>query len=70
MGCCIAPNFSSTIEDAIATIIRWTRGSKLLVAGNFNAGLDDPEGTTCVEDIAAARAAAGLEDVRPLPPKT
>ena len=61
--CHITPGDALTIEDIITAIRRNTRGDKLLVAGNFNADLANPKGTAHVEEIAAALAAAGLEDI-------
>ena len=42
MGCYIAPNNDSAIEDVIAAIVSHPQGFELLVAGNFNAELDYP----------------------------
>ena len=61
MGCYIVPNDASTIEDIVAAISRRPQGAELLVNGNLNEDLDEPEGTTCAEDIFAALAASGLE---------
>ena len=41
MGCYIAPKNANTIEDVVATISRRLQGAELLVAGDFNAALDE-----------------------------
>ena len=63
MGCYFAPDDSSTIESVVAALKERPRGSKLLVTGYFNANLTDPEGYRRGEDIAAALAKEGLEDM-------
>ena len=45
MGCYIAPYYASTIEDVIAAIGKRPRRAEMLVFGNFNVGLEDPEVT-------------------------
>ena len=45
MRCYITPNDALTIEDSVAAIRRQPQGAKMLVAGNFNDDLADPEGT-------------------------
>ena len=64
VGCYIAPDNDSNIEDVVADIRRRTQGANLLVAGGFNANLDKTEGTPRAEEIAAALAAVGLKDKR------
>ena len=54
-GCYIAPGDASTIEDAVAAIIRQPRGDDLLMAEDSNTNLAEPEGTTCAEEVAAAK---------------
>ena len=49
------------IEDIVADISRRLQGGKLLVYGNFNVYLKNPEGTARAEDISSELAAAGLE---------
>ena len=45
MGCYIAPNDASTIEDVTADIRYLPCMAELLMAGNLNANLAEPEGT-------------------------
>ena len=63
VGCYLAPDDASTIYHVVVSISRQTHGAKLLVVGDFNAELDKPEGTTCMEEIAAVIATAGLKDM-------
>ena len=57
----IAPDITSTIEGIVTVISKRPRRAELLVSGNFNIDLAEPEGTSRDEDIAEALAAAGLE---------
>ena len=59
----IAPNDASTIEDIIVSIRRRTQVTKLLVAGDFNLDLAEPEGTMRAEEITASLVDSGLEDM-------
>ena len=63
MGCYIAPRNSSTIEDIAAAIRDRPYGADLLVAGNLNAKLADPEGTPRAEAIVYKLVEAGLVDM-------
>ena len=63
MGCYLAPDDTLTIESVVATLKERPRGAKLLVVGDFNVNLAEPEGDWRVEDIAAAMATEGLEDM-------
>ena len=63
VGCYISPDEALIVEDDIAAISRQPQGAELLVAGNFNADLANPEGIACAEEIDTALAAAGLEDM-------
>ena len=58
MGCYIAHDDASAIEDVIAAI-----RAVLMVACDFNADLDEPERSARAEEIAAALASAWLEDM-------
>ena len=60
IGCYIAPNNDAMVEGVISAIVKLPRRTALLVAGNFNADLDVPEGGLCKEDIAAAMTTPGL----------
>ena len=51
------------MESVIAALKERPRGAKLLVAGDFNVNLEDPEGDHREEDITAAMATEGLEDM-------
>ena len=63
MGCYLAPNNISTIESVVAALKECPRGAELLVAGDFNVNLADPEGDRREEDIVAAMATEVLEDM-------
>ena len=63
MGCHISPKDASSIEDVFAATGRWHQGDDTLLSGEFNAYLAKPEGSTCVEYIAAAPAASVLEEM-------
>ena len=60
-GCYLDPNDTSKIESVVAALKESFRGTELLVAGEFNTNLADPEGYRRGEDIAAALATEGLE---------
>ena len=61
MGCYLAPEDSSTIEDVFASISQRPRGTALLVVGDFDTNLEAPEGRERDEEIVVDMAAAGLE---------
>ena len=63
VGCYLAPNDTLTIESVIAALKKRPMGDELLVAGDFNANLLEPEGDRRGEYIAAAMATEGLEDM-------
>ena len=63
VGCYLAPDNASTIDDVIVAISQRLRGGALLVAGDLNTNLTAPEERTQDEEIAEAIAAAGLEDM-------
>ena len=62
MGCYLSPGNNSTIKSVVAALKELPRGAKLLVAGDFNMKLSDPEGDWRGEDIAAELATEGLKD--------
>ena len=59
-GCYITPSDTLTIDDVTAAIRDQTYVAKLLVAGNLNADLVEPEVTPQCEAILYELAAAGL----------
>ena len=63
VGCYLAPDENSTIEDVILAIGQRPRRGALLVAGNLNTNLAASEGRARDKVIAAAMATAGLDDV-------
>ena len=63
MGCYLAPDDTSTIESVVARLKECPRGAELLVTGDFNVNLAESEGDRRGEDIAAAMATEGLEDI-------
>ena len=60
MGFYLAPNNTSTIESAVAALKERPRGAKLLVVGDFNIKMAEPEGDWRGEDIEATMATEGL----------
>ena len=58
VGCYISPSNASTIEDVSAAIRDENYGTELLLVGNLNANLADPEGIPQAEAIADKLAAA------------
>ena len=63
MGCYISPDNTSTIANVVAALKERPRGAKLLMAGDFNVNLGDPEEDRRGEDIAATMATEVLEDM-------
>ena len=61
MGYYLAPYNALTMNRAVAAIVRRPRGTKLLVACDFNADISSLEGSERDEDISAALAVAVLE---------
>ena len=59
----MAPDENSTIEDVIVAISQSPRRGALLLVGNLNTNLTAPEGRARDEEIAAAMATAGIEDI-------
>ena len=57
------PEDTSTIECVVDALKDIPRGAELLVSGDFNVNLVDPEGDQRGEDIAAAIATESLEDM-------
>ena len=62
VGCYLAPNNTLTIESVAAALMERSMGAELLVAGDFNANLAEPEGDPRGEDIASELATEVLED--------
>ena len=63
MGCYLAPDDTSTIDSVVAALKERPRGAKLMVAGELNINLAEPEGDQRGKDIAATMATEGLEDM-------
>ena len=63
MGCYLVPDNTSTIESVVTAIKERPRGAELLVAGDFNVNLAEPEGDRRGENIVAAMATEGFEDM-------
>ena len=57
----LAPDDTLTIESVVVALKEHPRGAKLLLMGDFNVNLAEPEGDWRGEDIAAAIATEGLE---------
>ena len=58
-----APEDTSTIERVVEGLEERPKGTELLVAGDMNVNLAEPEGDRREEDIAATLATEGLEDM-------
>ena len=63
MGCYLAPDDTLTIERVVEALKERPKGAELMVAGDMNANLANPEGDQRGEDIAAALATEVLEDM-------
>ena len=63
VGFYLAPNDTLTIDSAIAALKEQPRGAELLVAGDLNVKLSDPEVDRRVKDIVVALATEGLDDI-------
>ena len=63
VGCYLAPDNTSTIESVVSALKERPRGTEILMEGEFNFNLVEPEGDWRGEDIAAAMATEGLEDM-------
>ena len=53
MGCYLAPDDTLTIESVVNALKERPGGTELLVSGDFNINLAEPEGDWRGEDIAA-----------------
>ena len=63
VGAYVAPEDELTMETVIAAIGRKPPGAELMVVGDFNVDIMDPEGNRRAENIATDLATAGLEDM-------
>ena len=63
VGCCLASDDTLTIERVAEALRERPKEAKLMVAGDMNANLAEPEGDRRGEDIAEALATEGLEDM-------
>ena len=63
MVCYLAPDDTLTIDSVVAALKERPSGTELLVAGDFNINLLETEGDRRGEDIAAAMAMEGLENM-------
>ena len=63
VGCYLAPDKASTIKCVISAIGQYPHVAAILAVGNFNIYLAAPEGNRCGEDIVAAIATTGPEDI-------
>ena len=63
VGCYLSPDDTSTIESVVAALKERPMDAKLLVTGDFNTNLAEPNGERRGEDIAADMAMEGLEDI-------
>ena len=63
VGCCISPRDASPIEGVAVSIRDQPYGDDLLVVGNLNSNIAEPEGTPWGGAIVDELAAAGLKDM-------
>ena len=63
IGFYLTPNNTSTIESVIAVLKERPQVLELMVAGDLNSNMEQPEGYWREEDIVAALTVAGLEDM-------
>ena len=63
MVCYLAPDDTSTIERVVEALKERPKGAELLVEGDLNANLAEPEGDRGENDVAAKLATEGLEDM-------
>ena len=63
IGCYLAPDDTSTIESVVAALKERPRGTALIVAGDLNTTLTDPENDRRGIEIAVALTEAGFEDM-------
>ena len=60
VGCYLAPDDTSTIESIVAALKDQPRGAEMLVAGDLNVNLSEPEGDRRGEEISAELTTEGL----------
>ena len=63
IGCYLAPNDTLTKDSVVAALKERPRGTALVVVGDLNKTLDDPESDRSGTEIASALMEAGLEDM-------
>ena len=63
IGCYLALDDTFTIESVVSALKERPKGTTLVVAGDLNTALDDPENNRRGMEIAAALIEAGLEDM-------
>ena len=56
VGCYLAPDGTLTIESVVAALKEIPRGAEMLMVGDFNINLAEPEGDHRGKDITAAMA--------------
>ena len=63
IGCYLSPDDTSTIESVVAALKERPWGAELLVAGDLNINMEDPEVDWREQYITAALTTAGIEDM-------
>ena len=63
IGCYLAPDDTSTIESVVAALKDRPKGTALVVTGDLNTELEEPENDRRGKEIAAAMTEAGVEDM-------
>ena len=66
IGCYLAPDDTLTIERVVAAIKERPKGTTLVVVGDLNTNLDNPENDRRGTENAAALTAEGVEDMTAL----
>ena len=61
--CYLSPDDTSTIESFVAALKERPWGAELLVAGDLNINLEEPEGNWKEEETAEVLMTAGLEEM-------
>ena len=63
IGCYLAPDETLTIENVVTALKERPQGTALIVAGDLNTTLADPENDSRGTEIAAKLTEVGLEDM-------
>ena len=70
MECYIAPTYTLTMEDDIVDTVRRSQESEVMVEGDLNADLTNPEGTVFGRDCSGTGDLWVIRHEQPFPTKT